>query len=343
MDSTITQKTVSTVTPDNLKTPSQNIEKPKNHKAIIWVLSILLIATIAATSVFAYLYFTNQKSTPTTSDNGGESGTTEPAEEVEITDADILSDLDTKIAILFGTDNTGSTFATGRAIGIYDEVLFHEGDISQSSKTNSVIRYTLEFSPLNEEEIVAALNQSGLTGENEKYFRQDQAKGISGDIVAQKYKEIFGKDLVKEDFGTSCGGYRYNAQYDFYYDDVLGCGGTTPYERFYYKYDYTSDGDHVYVYVATAFISPTLTTSPEGYTQENLPYYVYCDIADLNSDGVANNAEVCATLQSHDEKNNFTLDSSNYKSKYGRYRFVFDKSDDGNYYFNKVERVKSMR
>ncbi|MBR2994239.1 hypothetical protein IKF43_02515 [Candidatus Saccharibacteria bacterium] len=58
MDPSTIQNTISPMTPEGLNTPPQAAEKPKNHKAIIWVLSILTIIALTAASVFAYLYFT---------------------------------------------------------------------------------------------------------------------------------------------------------------------------------------------------------------------------------------------------------------------------------------------
>lgn len=322
MDPSTIQNTISPMTPDSLKTPPQGAEKPKNHKVTIWALSILSIIATTAAGVFAYLYFTGQNASPApvVNNNGN---TPEPVtEEVEITDTYVLRDLDEKIAILFNTDDTSPTFATGRGISYYDEELFHEGNISQSSKVNSLIKHTIELRPLNEQEIVAALSQSGYADNNEQYFRQNLASGADGDVVAKKYKEIFGKDLTKEDVGSSCGGYRYNKEYDFYYDDVLGCGGTTPYERFYYKNRYTSDDNNAYVYISTAFL---------GDDSGN----VYCDIAYLKSYGIADNAKVCASIS---ENGDFVLDESNYQD-FAKYRFIFNKSDDGTYYFEKVEKL----
>lgn len=336
MDPSTIQNTIDPMVPENLRAPEKETKDTKKPKTAIWILSILSVVAIATAGVFAYLYFNNQNSYPVEDTEE----IVDVSEEVDITDPDIIDDLDKKIAILFGTDNTDPTFATSRSIGYNDEVLFHEGDITQTAKIVSIINHTLESRPLSEEEIVAAINQSGFTGEDEETFRQYFANGYDGDLVAQKYKEIFGEDLVKGQMGEFCGSYAYNNQYDFYYSDVFGCGGTTPYERFYYKNRYTKDENHAYVYVSTAFMSPEDVNSTEEFAQEK--YNVYCDVAYLNSSNtisqVADDAEICATLDNYDEALSFTLDASNYE-KYSNYRFVFNRSDDGNYYFDKVEKL----
>ena len=167
---------------------------PKSQKPLIWCLGILALIGLVAAAVFAYLYFTTSTSNPAPTPNNNQSSNAseEPTitEETEITDTLLKKDLDKKIAILFNVDNTDPTFATGRGIGYYDEELFHNGDLSERAKVNSLIRHTLTMKPLNEQEILAALAQTGYSGDNEKYFRQELAKGVSKDVVIQKYKEI---------------------------------------------------------------------------------------------------------------------------------------------------------
>ncbi|MBQ3474313.1 hypothetical protein IJH24_02720 [Candidatus Saccharibacteria bacterium] len=311
--------------------PSAPIEEPKNSKTLAIIFAIIATICFGAAVAFAALYFTEPKSSssPISPDTDSSSDTT--LEETAITDATILGDLDRKIALLFSTSNTGPTFATGPSITNYDIDLFHNGDLSQSDKVRSIIMHTLELTPLNEEEITAVISQDEINSELEQYFRQNLAKGVDGDLVVKKYKEIYGEDFSKGEISTLCGNYKYNEQYDFYYSAAFGCGGMTPYERFYYKNRYTTDGNYAYVYTSTAFLAPT--------PQDDSKYYVYCDIADLgtNGSGVSENAEICATLQSYDEKQNYTLDASNYE-QYAEYRFVF-KIADGNYYFEKVEKL----
>lgn len=321
----------------------QAAKSTNSSKMLTWCLAILAIVGIIAAGIFAYLYFTTPASDPSpaptpentpTSDITDESETTE---EIEITDLAVIDDLDKKIAILFNTDNTDRTFKTGMGIGYYSLQLFREGDISESSKVRSVITHALELKPLDKERVDAAVSQNGYSGETEQFFRES-VKGIDGDSVAQKYKEIFGKTLVKGEIEEYCGRYKYNKQYDFYYSGIPGCGGRSPYSELYYKYRYTEDDNHAYIYTSTAVISPTFGTTPEGYNTEDAPFYVYCDVSYLGDNGIAEDAEVCATLQSYDEKEAFTLNASNYE-QYSKYRFVFDKDGNGNYYFNKVEKL----
>ena len=326
-------------------TPVPQPEKSKSSKGLIALVVILAILALAGTAFGIYGMFfqpqpVNQPETnqsPTNTESTEKESTATSNDEVEITDLAIIDDLDKKIAILFNTDNTERTFNTGMGIGYYGLQLFREGDISESDKVRSVITHTLELKPLDKEKVDAAVSQNGYSGQTEQLFRES-IKGIDGDSVAQKYKEIFGNTLVKGEIKEYCGYYKYNKQYDFYYSGIPGCGGKTPYSELYYKYRYTEDDNHAYVYTSTAVISPTFGTTPEGYNTEDVPFHVYCDVSYLGENGIVENAKVCATLQSYDEKEAFTLNASNYE-QYSKYRFVFDKTDDGNYYFNRVEKL----
>lgn len=320
--------------------PIQPIEKPKNHKTPIIILSIILCISVIAACVFAYLYFSNNsgegQGEPAGTSQQTTPPTTEPTEETEITDQSLKDDIDEKIAILLDIEDKSPSLVV-RGIGQNDESLFHNGNITESSKVISVISNTLELRPLNEEEIASAISQTGLSGESESYFRQNLAKGIDGNVVVEKYKEIFGEEIAKGPIATSCGQYEYDVIHELYYDAGFGCGGTTPYIRLYYKNRYTTDDKHAYVYTSAAFMSRTFETSPAG-TTDKLPWHVYCDITDLGPTGVADNAKECATLQTDEEADSFTLNDSNYE-QYAQYRYVFDKADNGVYYFSKVEKL----
>lgn len=341
----VTETMIETVAPASPMSTPPTATQPKKPKGLIITIVILAILALAGIAFGIYGMFfqpkpVNQPETnqsPTNTEPTEDESITTRNDEVEITDSAVIDDLDKKIAILFNTDNTDRTFNTGMGITYYGLQLFREGDISESDKVRSVITHALGLKPLDKEKVDAAVSQNRYSGETEQFFRES-AKGIDGDSVAQKYKEIFGKTLVKGEIEEYCGYYKYNKQYDFYYSGIPGCGGRTPYSELYYKYRYTEDDNHAYVYTSTAVISPTFSTTPEGYSTEDAPFYVYCDVSYLGENGIVENAKVCATLQSYDEKEAFTLNTSNYE-QYSNYRFVFDKTNDGNYYFSRVEKL----
>lgn len=323
---------------------SRQSSKPHNSKLLIATTIICAILAITGIAFGVYGMFlkpTLKCETNCEQTSSSPSDDQEPTQfsnnEVEITDSATIDDLDKKIAILFNTDNTDRTFNTGMGIAYYDLKLFKQGDISESDKVRSVITNALELKPLDEEKVNAAVSQNGYSGEIENLFRQS-IKGVDGELVAKKYREVFGDTLVKGEIVEYCGYYKYNKQYDFYYSGIPGCGGRTPYSELYYKHSYTEDENHAYVYTSAAVISPTFGKTPEGYNTEDAPFYVYCDVSYLGDNGIVEDAKVCATLQSYEEKEAFRLDESNYE-QYSNYRFVFDKNIDGNYYFNRVEKI----
>ncbi len=324
-------------------TSLQPPDKPNNKKRTIIILSVIVCILLIVGGIFAFLYFSNNSNgdePQQASSEEEQEEIVEEQEEVEISDVSLKNNLDNQIAILFNTD-TVPTSATMKGIGFYDETLFQNGDISEADKIRSIIKNALELRPLNGEETNAAVAQMGLTGDNERYFRQDSPSGINGDQVVQKYQEVFGKQISKGPIPVSCGEYEYNSQFDIYFSGQIGCGGTTPFTRHYYKSLYTTDGDYAYVYISTAFMAPTFGTSPEGYGTEDLPYHVYCDVGDLKAgsvEEVVKNSKECDTIQTLEDADRFELNSSNHE-KYSKYRFVFKQSEDGNYYFEKVEKL----
>jgi len=307
-------------------TDSQPQPAPKKSSNIFLIL--LTIISLAAAATFAVLFFMNQpKPTP---DNQAGSSEQNPSEtesdtEEKLTDTYIIRDLDEKISILLHNDETGPSFNSGHNIVTHDVSLFKNGNYDQIIKAGIVIQYIAHTLDYAKSEAVI----SGGTYDDRAvaYFRSSGISGATGEEVRQKYLDLFGENLptgAKANF--YCGEYKYNAEQDFYYSDALGCGGMTPYVRHYYKSDYTFDENHAYVYVSTALLDEESGN-------------IYCDIASFENDGVhsvSSDAKVCDTVSSY--SNDFSLNASNYES-YSKYRFVFQKADDGTYFFEKVERL----
>ena len=310
---------------------SQSDPKPtKSSKPVIWCLAILATIGIVAAIIFAYLYFTtptNPSPAPTNPSTSTTEPTTEPTdEEVEITDTYILKDLNEKIAILHDTTQTDSTIDKGTVVGGYSEPIFTMYKTGYINPYQYRVAYVInnlkpQFNYLSTEE------REAIAEEVDPQFREEvkntAMQGIDGEIVAKRFKEVFGEELRKET-ADSCYAYSYNSTYDVYYY-MSACGGTSPYKTFHYKNKYTANKEHAYVYVSVA-----LTSGENGN--------VYCDISYLDISGVfklSENAKVCDTFAMDTD---FTLGESNYQD-YAQYRFVFNKADDGTYYFSKVEKI----
>lgn len=316
------------------ETPIKQQSNQKPNKTIIWLLSVIAVIAVVTAIIFAFLYFSNRSpQNPTQPEATSDSDIDTPSdvdipteEETEITDTYIIRDLDEKTTTLLGvTANTNPI----RIRGYYTEDidLFKNGDLSEPARLGRVITPLVQRG-LTTEEIDAIVLQEQYSEQDAAYYKKEEPKGIDGKDVRAKYKDTFGVDptpgLAAED---QCGGYSYNAQNDVYFKGLIyGCGGTNPQTRYYYINNHTITGDKAYVYISTAISSPENTDTGEK---------VYCDVISLEGSEIEN-AKVCATISDSDS---FTLDETNYKD-YSNYRFVFNKANDGTYYFEKVEKVK---
>lgn len=313
--------------------PSESTKPAKSNKSLLVILIILLTISLCAAGVFAYLYFSNNAQSPTVSNTTSEN--TEPnatEEEVEITDTYVLRDLDEKMAILHFSSMTSPVIIKER--GTHPELqLYENGDLSEVAKAMHLI-YSLSNQAryLSYDEKRSIISELGYSDSEEQALLNELVEAIDANIVAKKYLDVFGKELVYSQIMNDfyCPSYNYSAASNVYYLDPRGgCGGTSPYDNYYYKYKYTTSGDDAYVYVAATTVSPDEDSSanPESYI-------VYCDVFKYYAD---TKPEVCATI-TKTEADSFTLDQSNYQD-FAQYRFIFHKADDGTYYFEKVEQL----
>lgn len=333
-DQNITPSPNLTVAPQ--EHPSQPQSSQKSNRLVV-VLSILSIIFFITTVVFIYLYFTKPDSQAQTQNQDQtqnqaktqdlpQAETTTSAES-ELTDANIIQDLDEKIAILHDTSQLDATIDKGTVGGYSINFLnmYTTGYLDPLSMRVAYVINSIEtqFHDLNSAEREAVINN--IQAEYREGVEDLALQGINGDIVAEKYRDVFGKELSRETSTEPCYTYRYNETYDFYYQDpVGGCGGTSPYRTYHYKNKYTIDGDKAYVYIYTALLD-----------DEN--GNVYCDVAYLYTSGVfrlSDDAKICANSSGSES---FTLDESNYQD-FVQYRFVFNRADDNTYYFDKVEK-----
>ena len=294
------------------------LPKPKNLKPLVIILSILFVVALVVAAVFAYLYFSSD-STPApnpethqTDENKTEE--TSPEEETEITDAYIIRDLDEKIAILHNITETGAQFATNTYLYRHINSLYTEGTLGDIAKLSNIINSIRPDYVLSYNEQVSIANELGLANPAETYV----TKGVKSETVKAKYLDVFGGEPAKSFSADQfyCPNPHYNAEYDFYYLDER-CGGTGPFIAHVYKNKYTADSNHAYVYVSVA------TLNGDGK--------VYCDYI-TDSDNLP---AACGEISDSDK---FVINGGNYQD-YAEYRFVFNRADNGTYYFTKVEKL----
>ena len=330
----ITSGTAETATPTNSdafpnSSSPRESQKPSRQKVVTIILAVTSIIFLIATVALLCLYLLRQPSnessnmtTPTDIVNRAE--TDAPNEEIDITDESVLRDLDEKIAILHNTDQTGNY--NKKHLGVYFNVIgmYASGYLEPvGARVMHIIDYLGDsyMRTLTTEEIGAAWGEEDITSQYESDFKRALVNGIDGAIVAEKYKDVFGKNLYEEEYSPdgACFFYHYNQEFDYFYRDPLGgCGGSSPLYSHHYNTKYTASGDYAYVYISGA-----LEAGDSGN--------VYCGIYAL--DQLYNRAPLCDYAGEDDP---FVLNDTNYE-KYTLYRFVFKKADDGTYYFVKVE------
>ncbi len=304
---------------------SQTNEPAKSSKPLICTLIILVVIAIAAAGVFAYLYFTKPTTPPSepSEETSQETPPEETAEETEITDTYILRDLDEKMAILHRTEETGRSILRNVYEYGYTLPLYTKGDLSDIAKLTHTALSIIPDRYLGYDEIQAIIKEQGFDERTAEEYKNSSPKGINSETLAAKYYDVFGETPVKGSTNSDryCPMTYYNSQYDFYYDPGIGCGGTGPYTGRFYKNKYTSDGEHAYVYVNAG-------------THDGEDGKIYCDVINYEASGLELPA-VCGEAESRD---GFVLDESNYQ-KFAEYRFVFNKADNGTYYFVKAEKL----
>ena len=240
--------------------------------------------------------------------------------ETDITDKELLNDLDEKLSVIFLTSDTDRSIKLGASISGYLTSLFEQGGINEANKTYSIFS-ALDFGTPTEDEKGSILTQYYGVNNVSQIPETDQGALIinrrDGKEVSEKYKEIYGQELVRNqnfNLGTNPS-YHYNTEYDIYYSilGMAGFGGPMG-TTYVYKDRYTTDNDHAYVYIYAGFIG--------------VDNHLYSDWG-IDSD--------LGTL-TDDEVANYTINEENYK-QFTEYKFIFDKSADDNYYFSKTEKI----
>lgn len=242
-----------------------------------------------------------------TTENAG--STTKVAEQ-KITNQNRIRDLANKVQVLVGDvyDSDGNYDLSGNARGLstipdYYFANVFDNNLTDAQKLGIAITY------------VHAINRHDNTTSH-TYAAQE---------VADVYKALFGTNVVQHQSGetNACvGAFTYDANSQTYILGQAGCGGTLEPTDEFYIYDFTAAGDKAYVYLAAG--STNFAESGAGYVQN-----YYDDITSHSGRKLLGNSEPS-------RYNLIKVD--NYKD-FTKYRFVFEKDVDGNYYFTGVEKI----
>lgn len=318
------------VEPETPETPEKEPKQPKSKRLIILVVIFAILAAVGIGFGIWGIINANQKPAPApvapTDPEPTPEPTDNPDEEVEITDTYVIKDLDEKISVLYGWgDQTGTTIATGH--GVHPEFpLFVNGNLSDDAKLSHIgiamqgSSSTISASTDIVDTVMANFPEVTSGWDWKSVYDELNGRIFAKDKFESKYREVFGSDVPLDALGSSyCPSVYYEES--GYYFMFGGCGGTSPWEAYYYKNRYTTNGDHAYVYVNAGVVN-----------LENDK--IYCEIFPYSDDYYGDESLACDNYAGGD----FTIDASNH-DKFAEYRFVFTKADNGTYYFEKVEKV----
>ena len=321
------------------------INKP-NKKLLYFSIFVALVASIAA-GIFAYLYFSNlgpEEPKPETApsdvqdrqDDTPNSAPDTATSESTISDESTIANLDKKMNILHRVNNSniqGKSIVIALSLG-YEIPLYEKGNLNDNVRLTHLIDSLYDWNATGftggDFRTLSETEMRTLRGENPNGIPEYTNTGVDADIVAAKYKDLYGTDIVHGSLNNNdnhyCPHYFYSEKLHLYYVDSAGCGGKWDSVRQYYKYNYTKDNEHAYVYVAAGtigFLDETDTTE-----------YIFCNV----TNDVFENKETCGKVPENYKRKDPFIDASNYQ-KFAKYRFVFNKATNGSYYFSKVEKI----
>ncbi len=328
--------------------PVVSQEKPqKNRRTLILLILTLFIIAVGA---FVLILSSNPSPQPNNQTTTPENEPTEDGLETSITDRNLIDDLDYKVAALLeqaNNANQGTNIFAVPALYSHIELLFkdfawRESSLSAITDEEWQQRVAIESK-------LAKMDTSTDTAVIKKTIEAnypERFKAYSSDIIraldqqegkhalyAQanaSYKELFGKneDLPMKDVdGLPCTTYCYIPELEQYYAiTVPACGGAGFPWVFIKNESYSKRSDEAYanVRVITA--------------QHNLDdgcYVFYNGYNDPKNLAIIRKAEGTFHVASFTANDVTDEDFTNAES----YRFVFKKSDSGNYYFNRLERL----
>lgn len=302
-------------------------------KNVIIIISLLVLLIIVSSILIINMINNNKE-------NNDNENKVEPSKEVEITDNNLIVDLNKKInVILFGNENDdyNNKYIVEDA-NVLSEKVF-SGNITDSEKLRVVLNsmyYSKKY-----ENIETDLNNVASSLSIAPYDIPFIIGEIDGNSVKKEVNKIFGKELLNQDTDKSkCPYFVYDKNNNKYYV-ISSCGGVFSGSLLAtYKNKYTLSGDEAYVYVNVAEVTNKFSSSGISYNIFNDYVGSFEKNSNIQYSDVENkvykNIESFAKLN---EIRNSIINESNYK-QFGEYIFKFKKDNNGNYYFVNVTKNK---
>lgn len=235
---------------------------------------------------------------------------------IELTN-ELIKEMDRKVSLL--------RYGNYCEIGTNNEYMngcLYRQDITTVNDLNNRYRlYTLVLALDNamESKINYVVGNIIVGGINFRYTQEFSKKEFE-----EEYKKLYGKDTINYTELNEMTIFPY-IRYDetrqkIFYQTTGEKIEITPNEVLEYINDYESDEQNVYVYVSTAFISPTGAGS----------YGIYSDYSKQNLVKTMNNASF---------DRNIVITKDNYQT-FSNYKYTFTKDEKGNLLFKQVELIK---
>ena len=298
-------------------------EKSKKNKGkgLIVALVIAIVIILGLVGYICYdkgiiLYKNKNKETTNI-----EEEKVEEVVEKEITDENTKQSILDKIYFL----NIKTAVIDSPKINNYMEFIYpyvrselYSANLNSSEKIFAAINSLgKEFEPLtvSYENMEASVKEKFKVYSESTYFSSVVRYQISSSKVEQRYKELFGENLLNHKDVGRCPFYTYDSVNNLYYF-TSECGGTSASTNALYVNKITTLDDNIYAYVNLAYITP------HGDDISSSTSDIY--------DGVSNEGKLIETTN---DKYNL---SENY-TKFTNYKYTFKKDSTGNYYFVKVE------
>ena len=314
-------------------------KKPASRKATITLVVILVILLAAAGIGFGVwsAINTNQKPAPvqpteptTPTNEPSDEPTADVTEEVELTDANIIKDLDQKIAYLHIISDITPIFKT--ILGHNELSLYRQNPLGEDYRQFVTERsLSGQYRPVSSEEL-AVLKTNYPDYEFDGWNQGGRyTEVIDADTYANRYLDLFGKEPDYDNRPTDpC---RPHFQYDkttnLIFERTNGCGeGVSATVTYFSKNKYTTTGENVYAYINAVAVD---------YGTGN----IYCSASEI---GWGDDSQPCGTTTTIDYAN-YQTDTYETFKEYGdrtTYRFTFKKADNGTYYFDKVEKIENI-
>ena len=279
-----------------------DFSRTKKENKFLKIFIPILAALIVVAGVIAILFFTGVI--------GGKNNDPEESLDVDIEDEDMISKINNELGVLFGkpVENSGIIINSSN----YDDIsLWKNLDLTEEQKIYRILNaldesQKIELDPVQKEVAASVWAENGGAPETLNF---DNVVAYSGEIVGEKYKEIFGVNAEKDVMNSNR--VQYLTTYDVYFM-VPAIETSTAYERHYHISRYFENGDKVYVYF-------------NGGLYDTDSHTAYCDIFTPGTTEV----EVCKNVEADQT---FTINEEN-DGYYLLRMFTFYKKRDGKIFY----------